>query len=363
MTEGRVRQLRLLYANPSGGCNLACRHCWVAPGRQECTFEARPPEEAELSPSGWGSILDEALPLGLRTVKFTGGEPLARIDFPEIWRQAARRVRNLMVETNGTIVPAGLWEAWREAPPSFVSVSMDSADGAVHDSFRGAAGAWTAARSFASSLAEAGIRFQFVMSIEEPDLEGILAMADLSAEAGASSLAVNLVQPMGRGRGRAIDRTPITGLVEFFHLLDRSTGPGVLLNVPPAFLPGRRLLDMMTCPVLDLLGILPDGSISFCGIGFTHHDLVMGNARTQGALAEAWTGSPLLESLRHDLEGPREQPCASCMFLKSCNGNCAMGNFDGSGRFSSPDWICRSAWEAGLFPQGRLVDGQAAAPR
>ncbi len=70
-TVERRYSLRQIYFYLTEGCNLACRHCWLAPKYQT---------EEHLYPSLdfdlFRSILEQAKPLGVTTVKLTGGEPL-----------------------------------------------------------------------------------------------------------------------------------------------------------------------------------------------------------------------------------------------------------------------------------------------
>jgi len=347
-------ELRVLYANPSGGCNLRCRHCWVASGPPGQTG-TRPRARNELTAGAWGGILDEAVLLGLSWVKFTGGEPLARDDFASVYEEASSRGLLTIVETNGTLQPGGLWEAWRSSPPSFVAVSLDSADESEHDGFRGVPGSWRRTMGFIEALRSAGITLQLITSLEELDMQRVRGMAELAERVGASTLSLTPVQPLGRAVGRAADRFPIEELVGFLKEVDRSFGPRVVVNAPPVFRSARRLVNLSTCPVLNLLGILPDGVISFCGIGFTRADLRMGDATVPGTLERVWKSHPLVLGLRESLLGPRSEPCGSCFFRLSCMGDCVMQNYAREGDFAAPGWVCKAAWEAGILPSSRRL--------
>ena len=60
-------------------CNNACRHCWVS-------LPADSPEKKrELSFDEIRRISDEARALGCRQWNISGGEPMLRPDFPEIF--------------------------------------------------------------------------------------------------------------------------------------------------------------------------------------------------------------------------------------------------------------------------------------
>lgn len=360
MTDERILPpLKLLYVNPAGGCNLSCGHCWVD---SECSargFDCRAPLPGEISPEDLGSILDQASGLGLESVKFTGGEPLLRTDFPALHSEAAGRGLRIIVETNGTLEPEGLWDVWSFQPPAFVALSVDSAEKELHDALRGADGSWSRTMDFAGRLRAVKVPFQFVMTIMEPDFPAVEAMARLAEAAGASSLAVNFQERSGRSRTGFFDSIPAVEAIEFIKRLDSGFGRDLIPNVPPAFLTLPRLVPLPTCPVRNILGVLPDGTASFCGIAFTRPELSMGSLSERGSLERIWRTHPLLLELRVALGGPRPQPCGGCIFGRSCSGHCAMESYERTGGFGAPDLLCSKAWSAGLFPESRRIEGQA----
>ena len=79
-------------------CNNDCRHCWLwlpvdAPEKKkELTFE-------EIR-----RIVDEARALGCREWSISGGEPMLREDFPEIFDYIARNSMGYTLNTNGTLI-------------------------------------------------------------------------------------------------------------------------------------------------------------------------------------------------------------------------------------------------------------------
>jgi sulfatase maturation enzyme AslB (radical SAM superfamily) len=91
--------LNRLYLYLTDGCNLACRHCWISPahdpGGQRSTF---------LEPALIEQAIGEALPLGLESVKLTGGEPLLHPQFADIVGLVGQHGLGLSLETNGTLL-------------------------------------------------------------------------------------------------------------------------------------------------------------------------------------------------------------------------------------------------------------------
>lgn len=77
------------------GCNLRCRHCFVA---------ATGPQSDELNTDQIFSLLDELKAQGVFCIVFTGGEPLLRGDFLQILRRAHRLGFVISVVTNGLLL-------------------------------------------------------------------------------------------------------------------------------------------------------------------------------------------------------------------------------------------------------------------
>lgn len=79
-------------------CNNDCRHCWL-----------RLPEEdharyRELSFEEIRDIIDQSRLLGTRHWSISGGEPMVRPDFPEIFDYMTRKAISYTLNTNGTLI-------------------------------------------------------------------------------------------------------------------------------------------------------------------------------------------------------------------------------------------------------------------
>lgn len=79
-------------------CNHNCVHCWLRLGVHD---EA---QAGELDFSEIRRIVDEARLLGVRNWSISGGEPLLRPDFPEIFEYITSRCISYSLNTNGTLI-------------------------------------------------------------------------------------------------------------------------------------------------------------------------------------------------------------------------------------------------------------------
>jgi MoaA/NifB/PqqE/SkfB family radical SAM enzyme len=109
-------------------CNLACVHCYVNLPAADREAKRREMSLAELE-----RVLDELADLGTVKLTFTGGEPLVRSDFAEIYRHAHRKGFVLAVYTNATLITRRIADLWREHPPAYIEITQYGFSSDVYD--------------------------------------------------------------------------------------------------------------------------------------------------------------------------------------------------------------------------------------
>ena len=99
-------------------CNLRCVHCYAAhghqgiPGKQELTF-------AEIC-----GILDQIVDEGCLWLLLTGGEPLLRPDFLDIYTYAKRKGLLVTLFTNGTLITPRIADYLADWRPLKVEITL-----------------------------------------------------------------------------------------------------------------------------------------------------------------------------------------------------------------------------------------------
>ncbi len=125
-------------------CNNNCLHCLINLPEHDAKAQA-----AELTTAEIKDILKQAAALGCFKVRFTGGEPLLRPDFPDIYLYAKRLGLKVLIFTNATLIKNPLIQLWLKYPPgekievtvygmtqeSYEAVSR--APGSFHAAFQG----------------------------------------------------------------------------------------------------------------------------------------------------------------------------------------------------------------------------------
>jgi len=368
MPESPVPPLSRLYVYLTEGCNLACRHCWLAP-----RFDPDLLSTQWLAPELFARVLDEALPLGLSEVKLTGGEPLLHPKLPRLLDELQTRELSVVVETNGTLLTAGTAARLGELGAR-VSVSLDGADAVTHDELRGVQGAFERACRGVSLLAEAGVRTQVIFTVMRGNVEQLTAVPTLAQELGASSVKFNVVQPTARGE-RLHDADDGMSVGEYLRCMElvetelsATTDLSLHFDVPLAFRPLHRIAEpggMSRCAILGVVGVLAGGHYALCGIGEQVPEMVFGEVG-RDALREVWEDHPVLRQLREGLPGRLRGICGDCVLNTVCLGSCVAQNYYREHDLLAPFWFCELAEAEGLFPASRrrssLTAGEGVSP-
>lgn len=366
LPEG-VPPLRALYLYLSNSCNLACRHCWIMP-----RFTSGQPVPGDIiDVKALQGAITEGKPLGLNTLKLTGGEPLLHPRFRDVCAMATKEELALLMETNGTLLTAELAHYLKnETTMNFVSVSIDSSDADRHDAFRGANGAFVAALRGLDHLVAAGYEnVQVIMSVHRGNLGEIEDVARLAAAHGAASVKLNPVTSCGRGagmdqRGETLNFSERLSLDQYIFnelgpvLRSEGNAPDLLLHTPLALMPISEILrrqgDTGDCGVLGILGILGSGEIALCGIGRNVPQLVFGRLG-EDSIRTIWFNHPRIINLRRVLSEVNNYPaiCRECTLARHCRTGCVALNFVNGKQLVWPDPLCLEAQQTGRFPATR----------
>jgi SynChlorMet cassette radical SAM/SPASM protein ScmF len=357
--EDRTYPLNQIYFYLTEGCNLRCRHCWIAP-----KYQSEGDSNGSLDLDLFKSIIEQAIPLGLTGVKLTGGEPLLHPEVKEILEYIRTEDLCLTVETNGVLSTPELAENMAACKDPFVSVSLDGADAGAHEWVRGVPGCFEAAMEGIRSLVDVGFRPQIIMSVMRHNKDQMEPMVRLAERLGAGSVKYNIVQPTARGEklhesGEALNIEELVELGRWVEdTLSNRTNISIYHSHPMAFRPLGKMFGAngdgcSVCGVLGILGVLADGSYALCGIGETMPDLVFGHGATD-PLKDVWNNTPILLELREGLPQGLKGICNDCLMKGLCLGSCIAQNYYRSRSVWAPYWYCEEAHKRGLLPHTRI---------
>lgn len=345
-----------IYFYLTDQCNLACRHCWIDPSHLNVLQATRyiPLDLVK-------SIIREALPLGLHTIKLTGGEPLLHPNILEILSVAKNEKLVLNIETNGILVDDKFILSLKECKTPFISVSLDGAGAEIHEWMRGVPGSFTKAIRSIQLLGENGLRPQIIMSLVRRNVDQIPELIKIAEEIGAGSIKFNITQPSGRGENlhKSGELLTINEYIKINHRienLNKESKIPLVFSIPKAF-QGMHAIFKETggcsrCNINQIIGVLSDGSYALCGIGEMTPELIFGHSGDCN-LSEIWRSHPVINNIREGLPERLKGICKECAMKNVCLGYCLAQNYVHHKDLWTPYWFCERAEKEGLFPEHR----------
>lgn len=204
--------LRILAWEITRRCSLGCRHCRAASEDRRY--------EGELSTEECFRFLDKLASFARPIVILTGGEPMAREDFLEIVRYGAALGLPMAAAPCGLLMTPENTRAMKAAGVRRISLSIDGADAASHDAFRGVPGAFEGVLRAAQLAREAGLEFQVNTTVTTLNAGQLDSIYSLARELGAVSFHPFLLVPTGRGEAlkeMAVDARTYEKLLHWFY--------------------------------------------------------------------------------------------------------------------------------------------------
>jgi len=132
-------------------CNNNCRHCWVR------ISPHAPEKKDELSLEEIEQLAADARKMGCQNWNISGGEPMLRPDFPEIFDYLTHKAVFYRLNTNGTLITPEIARLLRRQGSKMVA--LYGATAGVHDHITRTPGSFEAAMQGFAYLKEAGAAF------------------------------------------------------------------------------------------------------------------------------------------------------------------------------------------------------------
>lgn len=134
-------------------CNNNCRHCYI-----NLPAEDRVAKDKELSFEEIKEIVDEAISLGILFCLLTGGEPLLREDFFDIYLYLKRKGLLVSVFTNATLVTEEHVKLFKKYPPRDIEVSVYGVTEETYERVTRKSGSFTTFMRGLTLLLEGGVK-------------------------------------------------------------------------------------------------------------------------------------------------------------------------------------------------------------
>jgi MoaA/NifB/PqqE/SkfB family radical SAM enzyme len=334
-------------------CNNNCRHCWLwVPSNSSS-------KEEELSFSEIKNVIDQARLLGCQAWHISGGEPMLRSDFYDIFDYITRMSIYYSLNTNGTLITPEIAHLMTRRGRKMVAIYGATAD--VHDNITRNPDSFEATMQGMAYLKEAGAKFE-VQIIPMRDnfhqLDEMISLAQTLSKdyrIGAAWLYHTACHSHSRNieiSKQRLDPDDVIKLDEpipLSEIIDNSsniiTKNSTSHNEP--IIPDDRLFAKCIAGKHSF-HIDPYGQMSFCS--FIKDPELRYNLR-QGSFFDAW--EKFIPSLSEIVHGGQEylENCGSCNLRQDCRW-CGVYGYLEHGRFSAKvEYLCQIAEKTRQFKE------------
>jgi heme b synthase len=286
-------------------------------------------------------LIDQIAAFASPILILSGGEPLFRSDIFEIATYATAKGLRVALATNATLVDAAMAQKIVAAGVQRVSISLDGATAATHDTFRAIPGSFDRALAGFQHLKAQGMSLQINTTVARHNLAELPQILDLALALGADALHIFLLVPVGCGVEIA-DEQMITAqeyedVLNWFHERDQEGRLQLKATCAPHYFrivrqhgklpPSHRRQATVGSGDPSGLHAMTKGCLAGTGVCFVSHrgevfpcgylPVEAGNIRQQ-PFREIWESAAVFGALRDPdlLEGK----CGICEFKRICGG-------------------------------------------
>ena len=323
-------------------CNNDCRHCWVRLGPRA------PEKQQELTTDEIFDIVNQAKALGCREWAISGGEPMLRPDFYDIFDYITRNSKIYSLNTNGTLITPKIARLMQERK-GMKMVALYGASKEVYEDVSRIPGSYDAAMRGFRLLKEAGAGFvvQVIpMKANYHEYDAMIALAkELSPDyrIGAPWLYLSADGDEQKNNEIRAQRLPARVAVE---LDPPQIEAGAAGNQHACgFMANDNLYESCISIRRDFY-IDPYGRLTFCS--FIRDPELMYDVR-QGSIQDAWDN--FIPSLKDKYQGGQEyqQNCATCEYRSECRWCGVYGYLEHGRHTAKVEYLCQVARETRAY--------------
>jgi radical SAM protein with 4Fe4S-binding SPASM domain len=154
-------------------CNLNCRHCYINRPAKDIKAQGN-----ELSAAQIGDIAEQAVALGGVWCLLTGGEPLLRTDFHDIYIMLKKKGLLVSVYTNACLITEKHIQLFKKYPPREIEVTVYGVSAETYERVTRIPGSYTAFRRGLDMLLKGGIKVRLKAMALRSNVKELPAIAE-----------------------------------------------------------------------------------------------------------------------------------------------------------------------------------------
>jgi radical SAM protein with 4Fe4S-binding SPASM domain len=157
-------------------CNLQCAHCYI-----NLPQKCRRAQKEEMTTFELFSIVDQLVDAGCMQLLLTGGEPMIRPDFLEVYNYIREKGILVTLFTNGTLITAALADYLSDHPPVQIEITLYGSTQQIFERVTGIAGSYARCMRGIELLLEHDLPLKLksiIMTLNQHELRQMKAFAD-----------------------------------------------------------------------------------------------------------------------------------------------------------------------------------------
>lgn len=314
-------------------CTLNCKMCYIHKSSLDKSAIAE-----EKDTAFWLNLAKDARDAGMLILLLTGGEPMLRPDFDEIYRECKKLGLLVSVNTNATLIDEDKLQLFTKYPPHKVSVTLYGASPETYGRLCGNASAYQRVVNSICELKKAGINLKLNYSITPDNVADIPEVTAFAKELGVPVVAASYMFGSVRSCSEAYRLTAEDAARADFDWQrnmfgDEEFAKRLRSDLPPV--PGGELCSQrINCRAgLSTFWVTWKGEMTPCGMMSAPNVPVTDFSVAWGTVRKA----------RESIYLPAE--CSGCKLLKKCD-MCAAVSLGETGRSDEvPPYACLKAHE------------------
>ena len=244
-------------------CNFDCIHCYCK-GSED--------KNRELTTQEWKGILDEIHKQGCLWLTFSGGEPLIRDDFLELYSYAKGKGFIITLFTNGALITGKIIDYLQKSPPECIEITLNGISKATYEGITRVKGSFQRVISVIKELTDKNLPLILksnCLKQNKNEIGRIKAFADELLGKGNRRWKFKydpMIYPRLNG-----DRTPVNYRLSFEEMLElRKQDPEILEEYERGLKAGMPVLNrdrdfLYRCSAwFNQFFINPYGILKFC---------------------------------------------------------------------------------------------------
>jgi len=325
-------------------CNFNCPMCYVHLTPEQLKASGR----EELTAQQWLDIARAAKDRGMVFALLTGGEPLVRKDFFEIYDGMRKMGILISINSNGSMLKGPILERFLEAPPLRFNISLY---GGSNDTYRNMCGlpVYDQVKENIRALRQAGVDVSLNLSITPYNKDDLRRIYEDAVELDVNVKASSYMYPSVRVNGEQYgcgNRLSCEESAKYSVEWDLLRFPEEVFEQRAQKMAQFQPLESDGCPVEVGEGVrCRAGSTSFW-MTWDGRMLPCGMMTFPAARPLEMGFDAAWEHIRTETKKIRTPAkCVSCDYKEVC-GACAAVYFTETGKFDEvPEYVCRRAEE------------------